>query len=49
MILKGIGGGQTLVTKGLLRSFYITPFKEIFGLVSKITVMFSKESKLWKS
>lgn len=49
MILKGLGGLQTLVTKGLTRRWYLAPFREILKVVSKITIMLKKDSTLWKS
>lgn len=49
MILKGLGGGQTLIQKGLTRRWYLAPFREILKMVSRITVALTKDSTLWKS
>lgn len=49
ILLRGMGTDQSLVSRGFINAFFYPPFKEIFRIVSKISLSMRGNSKLWKS
>ena len=49
VILRGMGKDQSLVSRGFISAFFYPPFKEILNAISRVTLLFNKDSVLWRS